>query len=196
MFTGIIQSIATISKREIRDTLLVIEIDLDGAEEYEVGDSISLNGICSTVTAKASHILTVEYMKETQDITTVMDWKVGNAVNVESPLTLQAKLSGGLVSGHVDVVGEIHAVKHVASQYIITVKYPIEYAQYVVPKGSVTLDGINLTIVDVVEKMCTVHIIPHTWEYTTLAQASVGDSINIEFDYFAKLVTQLMDRRR
>ena len=192
MFTGITQQVVSVTDVQSSNGLITVTVELP-EEQYVLGDSIMMNGICSTVTQLTDTTLTVEFMQETIDLTTVSAWQVGSHINIESPATLQSKLSGSLVTGHVDTVGTVRAIEN-GSDYGVTIEYPVEYARYVLQKGSITFNGVNLTVVDPAVAgdagigYCSVKLIPYTKEHTTMGGLKTGDSVNVEFDYISKIV--------
>lgn len=202
MFTGIISQSVTI--RSISDSaqhgLRVIcdrptPAGPQGDIPWTVGDSIALNGICSTITALSVDTCTVEYMPETCRRTTVRQWQVDQSVHMEAPITVHTKFSGSVVLGHVDTVGTVIHLTPVAEHDIesdcaLTIEFPSEYQLYVVPQGGITINGVNMTIVTVTATSCMVKLVSYTKTHTHLAELPVGQPVNIEFDYFAKLVAQ------
>ena len=186
MFTGITQEILTVVALARQPNLLQMQLSVP-KQQYGLGDSIMLNGVCSTVTEVTSNQLTVEFMEETLQLTTVGEWQVGNTINAEAPATLASKLSGSLVIGHVDAVGKVKRVE-AGQDYAITVEYDKSFSGFVIHKGSITLDGVNLTVVAEGPGWATVKLIPFTRNHTTLGALTAGKDLNIEFDYIAKII--------
>lgn len=195
MFTGIIVEQLTIteinqSNEGIRVTLTLPK-NSDKNSEYVVGDSIALNGICSTIVKKNNKEIVVDFMPETINVTTVAHWRVGDAINCESPVTPSTKLSGSIVLGHIDTVCTVQAVNAQTGEHSVTLAILPEYMNYVIPKGSITIDGVNLTIADSnsnTTNSCTIKLIPYTKDATSLGNVKVGDEVNVEFDYIAKVI--------
>ncbi|MDP3971211.1 MAG: riboflavin synthase [bacterium] len=192
MFTGIVEEIILVKEGSVLkadDDSEVLELVLSKPllVKYRIGDSIMLNGVCSTITDISDDVIKVEYMHETQQVSTVSLLSVGDRINAESPLTLQKKISGSFVTGHIDVAGTVDNVDANKSELFLEVKVPTKYSDYLIRKGSVTIDGVNLTIVDVNNDIFSVKIIPFTQKNTTLGAVNKGDKLNIEFDYFAKI---------
>ncbi|EKD75953.1 MAG: hypothetical protein ACD_43C00270G0004 [uncultured bacterium] len=189
MFTGIVQDIITIIELTARADNLRVTVTLPKNVQYQAGDSILLNGICSTIESITNSALTVEFMPQTRTVTTVDNWQVGQLLNCEAPLTLQTKISGSLVTGHIDAVGQVIALEQSTSGTRLTIALVELLSAAIVPQGSITIDGVNLTIASIIQpNQVIVYIIPHTFEHTTIQQYTAGTSINIEFDYIAKLV--------
>jgi riboflavin synthase len=192
MFTGIIQKIGTIKKISANGENSVIEITastiLNGQKK---GDSISINGICSTITGLSKTAFTVEFMPETLKKTTASKWKEEEKVNLEPALKVGDNMSGHFVSGHVDTTGKIRTI----NDNEIDILYPRELAKFLALKGSVTVDGISLTISKLEENFFTVSLIPHTLENTTIGIKKEGDLVNIEIDIIARYLKRLFDAR-
>ena len=189
MFTGIIK---LIGKIEFIDTLTDGLEVLISCKTYDldmnVGDSISVNGVCSTVVAFNDTQFTVHYLQETLRVTTFHKMVVGDYVNLEPSLTLQTKLSGHYVSGHVDAVGCVKMLKKMDPWGSLTIEFDKKIAPYFIYKGSIAIDGISLTIAELAETELTCHIIPHTFEHTILQYYDIGNNVNIECDMLGKYV--------
>ncbi len=194
MFTGIVQECVTVSAVETGSVVRVMFTKPTWGE-LTIGESILLHGICSTVVAIQADQFAVEYMPETLAKTNVLDWQVGDRIHAEPSATLQTKLSGNLVYGHVDTVAAVVGVVAESGQVRFTIRIPSQYSEFVVLKGALTINGVNLTIVEVESNSVTVDLIPHTASVTTLAKQKVGDSVNIELDYITKVIVQTTQRR-
>ncbi len=194
MFTGIVQRCVTINSIDIDNQITTISFLGVANWNLAVGDSLLINGICSTITGISGDACTVQYMPQTIRLTTVADWKPQQICNAETSLTLSSPLSGWLVTGHIDAVGTITALQAVATDTQLIISFPEEFAHLVVQQGAITIDGINLTISSVKHNSFSVHIIPYTLEHTTLHSIKPGDSVNLEFDYFAKLTAQQLQQ--
>lgn len=151
-----------------------------------LGDSISINGVCSTVVRRDSEHFWVDYLPETCKKTTVLDGAIGDPVNLEVALTPTTPLGGHIVSGHVDDTGTITAYTIDGDWHILRVRVDKAFAPFMIPKGSIAVDGIGLTLVDVSTTAFSCHIIPHTHRSTTLHHRQVGDRVNVEFDMMGK----------
>lgn len=158
--------------------------------DWAIGDSIALNGICSTISQLTAETCTVEYMPETCARTTVRQWQPGQMIHAEAPVTVQTKFSGGVVLGHVDTMGHVKQIDSADEDCGLTISFPEQYCRYVVPQGGITIDGVNLTIVKVAPTSCLIKLIPYTTTHTQLARAIIGQAVNIEFDYLAKITVQ------
>ena len=189
MFTGIVQERLTI-RTLTTGNVMTVGLSLPQWGSLEIGESVLLHGICTTVTTIEADQFTVELMPETLQRTNATSWKVGDQIHAEPSATLQTKLSGNLVYGHVDAVAKVAQVEAQAGQTVLAIEIPQAYIPYVVVKGAITINGVNLTIVQLEGNVVTVNLIPHTANVTTLAQQQVGDLVNIELDYVTKVIVQ------
>jgi riboflavin synthase len=160
--------------------------------EVKIGDSISVNGVCLTVTEFSSKEFTVDAVGDTLLKTTINSFKVGTSVNLERALILNQRLGGHIVQGHVNEVGLITELKKLGENYSVSINLPLELARYIIPEGSIAIDGISLTIAKVKDSLISLSIIPHTWAATNLNCRRVGDKVNIEVDIIAKYVEKLL----
>lgn len=195
MFTGIVQSRVELKQLEPSENGISVYFESPNFK-LSVGDSVLINGICSTVTAHDASVFSVDYMEQTVRLTTVSDWRIGKIVNLEPAITMQSKFSGWIVAGHVDTIGEITAFQSGNKEARLAISFPDKYNIYLVQQGSITIDGINLTISEITTQGCAIHLIPHTIKNTTLNSATVGLPVNLEFDYFAKLTARYLTLTR
>ncbi|WP_271400837.1 riboflavin synthase [Salinicoccus roseus] len=194
MFTGIIEQIGEVRKAADTGEHTVFEITAGTFDDLKLGDSISVNGTCLTVTGIEDSGFTVEMVNETKRITSLDKIEAGMPVNLERALTLSTRLGGHIVSGHVDGTGEITSVNDDGSALVMHIACPSSLMKYMVKKGSVAVDGISLTLfdVDLEASEIILNLIPETQERTTLAQKGVGDRVNIEADMLMKHVDHLL----
>ena len=184
MFTGIVEELGTVVARNGPKLRIGASLVLEDAKQ---GDSIAVNGCCLTVVAQSHDWWEADVTGESYNRTNLGDLHAGDRVNLERPVRLQDRLGGHMVQGHVDAVGEIlDAVPD------LRVRMPTELLRYVVEKGSITVDGISLTVVDTLDDGFTVAVIPHTAEVTTLGRKGPGDRVNLEVDVMAKYVERLV----
>ena len=167
-------------------------VPLDG---LRVGDSISLDGYCQTVTTLVGDAFEVEVSPETLAVTTAAQRKAGDRLNLERALRLGDRLGGHLVAGHVDGVGHVTKLEDRGEFVVVNIEIPTIISRYCVPKGSIALDGISLTINQADERQIELGIIPHTWTNTTLRERRVGDAVNLEADLIGKYVERLLTAR-
>jgi len=192
MFTGLIQAVGRVASVKGAGESTVVTIDAGGLPlgDVTVGDSIACNGICLTVTQLTSHGFTVDVSPETLRVTTGL--AIGMAVNLEKSLRLADRLGGHLVSGHVDGVGEVAAVKPVDANRELSIGFPADLARYVARKGSMTVNGVSLTVNAVDEGTFSINLIPHTLQATNLKDLKQGDKVNLEVDLVARYVERML----
>ena len=193
MFTGIIESVGKVESLQSvgGDVRLRIQTDLDMSDVH-LGDSIATNGICLTVTDWGDHWYAADAHRESINRTTLGQWKVGQRVNVEKAMLPTTRFGGHIVSGHVDAVGEITVVKADARSIYYEVTAPVEIARYLAEKGSVTVDGISLTINYLRGNVISLNLIPHTAERTNIGTWQVGAKVNLEVDVLARYIERLL----
>jgi riboflavin synthase len=193
MFTGIIQEIGkVVSTRHVGGGVHLTISAPKAGRELKVNDSVSVNGVCQTVIRVDGQDFLVEAVEETLRKTTLGDFRSGSRVNIELPVRLSDRLGGHLVQGHVDCVGTIAKVEKKESSWVISVDFPEEFGKYVIPVGSIAIDGVSLTVARVEGSTFVVSIIPHTLEKTTLSEAEVGRKVNLEFDILGKYIEKLV----
>lgn len=197
MFTGIIEELGILQKinRGADSAQLVI-----GArkilEDMRVGDSIAVNGVCLTVTVFAGRDFTADVMAETLSRTGLGQLKPGVYVNLERSLRLGERMGGHLVSGHIDGTGTITRLERHDIAVVITIKAPASITRYLIEKGSVAVDGISLTVVEVNNEQFSVSLIPHTARNTTLGYKQAGHTVNLEADIIGKYVEKFLGGRQ
>ena len=193
MFTGLIEELGTV--KGIRHGPKSAKLDIQATEvlkDVQVGDSIAVNGVCLTVTDFDSTHFTADVMAETINRTNLKWLKAKDHVNLERAMRMGGRLGGHLVSGHVDQVGTIIKQEQVDIAQVTWIETSSDALRFLIPKGSVAIDGISLTVVEVEADSFSVSLIPHTAKATTLGIKGVGDNINIETDMLAKYVARLL----
>ncbi len=191
MFTGIIACIGTVKKIRPKKNLLVFSVDLGPlAKKVGIGDSVSVSGACLTVKAKRSRVADFDLMKETIEKTSLRFLKQSSHVNLELALEAGSRLGGHVVTGHVDEVAVIKHIVHETNWVAMRLSVSKENRKYFVPKGSVAVDGISLTVGRVGKDYFEVYLIPYTLKITTLGLKKAGDYVNIETDILAKYLFQ------
>ncbi|MFC1703713.1 riboflavin synthase [Candidatus Omnitrophota bacterium] len=192
MFTGIIEELGTIEKIKNYQGIRCFVIKTkEVCKDTLVGDSIAVNGVCLTVTKIDNQVLSFEVVAETLETTNLKQAKLKDKVNLERSLKLNDRLSGHLVSGHIDCVGVIRKKTVRSGTTIFEIALPEEFSKNIVAKGSVAIDGISLTVAKVQGNVFSVNIIPHTLESTTLGKRVCSDKVNLELDMVGKYVQQL-----
>ncbi|MCY4487231.1 MAG: riboflavin synthase [Deltaproteobacteria bacterium] len=197
MFTGLIEDVGKISRwrAEPEGGALTFESALPG-REIALGDSIAVNGCCLTVVKKAARRLTVDVSPETLKRTNLSDLAEGGRVNLERPLQLNDRLGGHMVTGHVDAVGQITRVEPSGDFTSFRFSVPAAVGRLLVPKGSIAVDGISLTVNECTSRSFSVAIIPFTLAHTNLQDRGVGDRVNLEADIIGKYVQQFVKAYR
>ncbi|RNC28775.1 MAG: Riboflavin synthase [Candidatus Dichloromethanomonas elyunquensis] len=194
MFTGIIEELGTVQKLDtLKDSArLTVQANkvLIGSQ---IGDSIAVNGVCLTVTDRSNSSFSVDIMFETLQKTNLYELKNHSNVNLERALQLQTRLGGHLVSGHVDGTGRIASIHKTGIANIYEIHTSKNITHYLLPKGSVAVDGISLTLVDIEEDRFTVSLIPHTFAHTTLGFKGPGSTVNLETDLIGKYVAKFLN---
>jgi riboflavin synthase len=193
MFTGIVEELGQVvgrsaSRIEVRAPAVTTDA--------EPGASVAVSGVCLTVTERDGEVLTFDLAPETRNRSTLGDLRVGDDVNLERPVTLMTRLGGHMVQGHVDGVGTVRSVQPAEGGSTMTIEAPEELVRYVVEKGSITVDGVSLTVAARGDATFDVALIPHTLAVTTLGRREAGDGVNLEVDILAKYVERILERTR
>lgn len=195
MFSGIITAVEPIKSVSERDGLLVVTLKRPRGWRIKKGDSIAVNGVCSTVAAVTLTSFTVCYMSETRTKTTVDSWQDGMAVSLEQPLRLNDFMHGNLVAGHVDGTGTVRAVKAEGASRRLTIAAPPEIMQYVARKGSIAVNGVSLTAASVAKTTFDVALVEYTLQHTTLGRLEKGAAVNLEADLIARYAGRLIEMK-
>lgn len=192
MFTGLIETVGTIEKLTARKNYLVIDIASGiKSEELAKGESIACDGACLTVVEISNNSFTVEASQETIAKTIIETYQNGSRINLERAMKLGDRLGGHLVSGHIDTVGSIRSRKSIGESVAFTVAYDKQFDSLIIPKGSIALNGVSLTVNDVMSGACSVNLIPHSQTATTFETLKENSSVNIEFDMIGKYIQKL-----
>ena len=196
MFTGIVEDVGRL--RSVKQGRKVVELEIETglAGQLGEGDSIAVNGVCLTATTARRRRFSAEVMPETLDRSTLGELRRGSPVNLELAARLSDRMGGHIVQGHVDAVAEVVTREDEGDTRRLDLRLDEGLSRYLVPKGSITLDGVSLTVVDIAGDTFQVALIPHTLENTTLGKLRVGDKTNVEVDVLAKYVDRLMNGAR
>ncbi|OGW52036.1 MAG: riboflavin synthase subunit alpha [Nitrospirae bacterium RBG_19FT_COMBO_42_15] len=193
MFTGIIEELGTVRdiKKDSKGARLSItgKTVLDG---LKIGDSITVNGACLTAVSISAAYFEADAAPETLKKTNLGELKSGSKVNLERALRLSDRLGGHLVTGHIEATGKIKEKKSAGNSYLFFIEAPKDILKYVVQKGSIAIDGISLTVVDVTDRSFSIAVIPHTMAVTTLGTKGAGDTVNLETDIIGKYVEKML----
>ena len=191
MFTGIIETLGIIKDIQKEGDNLHITIASSITNELKIDQSVAHNGVCLTVVAISGDEYTVTAIKETILKTNLAEWKVGNVVNLERAMKLGDRLDGHIVQGHVDQTGECISIKEANGSWYFTFNYDRKLNNITIEKGSITINGVSLTVLDSKEDEFSVAIIPYTFEHTNFKDFTIGTKINLEFDVIGKYVSRL-----
>lgn len=192
MFTGIIEAVGRVEAIEQEGSNITFTMNSPFNNELKIDQSLAHNGCCLTVVEVAENYYKVTAIAETLAKTNLSDWQVGTIVNLERCLKVGDRLDGHIVQGHIDSIGEIVGIEERAGSHFITIKYNADFVT--VPQGSITVNGISLTVAESGEKKFSVAIIPYTWDFTNLKEQKIGNKVNLEFDIVGKYIARLQSR--
>jgi len=198
MFTGIVKALGRVAAAEPAGGGRRFRIEADALDAFglAVGDSVAVNGVCLTALEPSSGVFFADASPETLSLTTLGRLAPGSPVNLEPALKAGEALGGHLVSGHVDGIARLSAVEPAGDNRVLRFEAPDALARYIAPKGSVTLDGVSLTVNGVDARVFELNLIPHTLKVTTLGRLGVGDPVNLEVDLIARYLERLLEQRQ
>ena len=193
MFTGIVQEVGKVKEiKSLNGGGQETKIACSFAGTCHEDESISINGACHTVVAYDEETFTVQSVEETLRKTSLGELDKDSPVNLERSMTLEQGIEGHLVQGHVDTTGTITHIEKEETGWLFTIEYPDEFTDMIVGRGSITIEGISMTVARETKNTFTVAIIPYTWDHTNLKDKSVGDAVNLEFDVIGKYVVKYL----
>ena len=193
MFTGIVEAVGEVARMvESTPGTYLLELRTPLASQMKIGDSLANNGVCLTVISQTPSILGFDLLAETVKRSNLLDLKVGDLVNLERSMAASSRFDGHLVQGHVDTTAKLLAVEAHGQDHRIEIELPRDFAQYVIFKGSIAVNGVSLTVAELDSDRFVNWIIPHTWNLTNLRQLRPGDRVNLEFDQIAKYLERLV----
>lgn len=193
MFTGIIEEVGTVTKLEQKEQILALTISAPKtASKLAPGDSIAIDGACFTTISTTTDAFTVEAIPETQQRTIIKNYREDTKVNLEPTLTLQKGISGHLVQGHVDGVGKAKAINE---KQELEIEFPAELSKFIAFKGSITVNGVSLTVSKLMESSFQVSLIPFTLKETNLGKLTSGDEVNLEIDLIARYLEHMVQEK-
>jgi len=196
MFTGLIEEVGSVIAVRASDRGTQLQIAAPKiAKKIRTGDSVAVNGCCLTLSSQRDDQLTFDLLEETIGRTNLKVLPPDTPINLERALSADGRFGGHLIQGHIDCTSPILAFEERAGDHRLEVRLPAEFAHYVVSKGSIAMNGISLTVAEVLPESLVVWIIPHTKRYTNLDRAKAGDLLNLEFDILAKYVERMLSRR-
>lgn len=196
MFTGIIQATGIISTKENRggDSRFIFDTGKMDLSDLSLGDSVAVNGACLTIIEIDGNLFTADLSKETLELTTFSNLEVGARINLEKAMMLSDRINGHMVSGHVDGIGQVIELHEDARSIRYTIQLPETLSRYVSRKGSITVDGVSLTVNDINANNVSVNIIPHTLSETIFSEYREETAVNIEVDLIARYLDQLLSK--
>lgn len=194
MFTGIVEATATVENIETKGTSVHFTMSCPFTDELKIDQSLSHNGCCLTIEKIENQRYGVTAIQETLEKTNLGRWKIGTKVNLERCVLMNGRLDGHIVQGHIDQTGTIKSIENLNGSHYITIAYTEKDGFTTVPQGSITVDGISLTVAHSGENEFSVAIIPYTWEHTNLKNLEIGSKVNLEFDIIGKYVAKLMKK--
>jgi riboflavin synthase len=193
MFTGIIEQVANVIGLRAADRGYTLQIAAPGLiPNVAIGDSIAVNGCCLTVSTRENEQLGFDLLNETIERTNLKNVRRDSLVNLERALRADGRLGGHFIQGHIDCTARIAGFKKTGADYRLEIELPAQFAHYIAAKGSIAVDGISLTVAELLPKSFLLWIIPHTKAHTNLDQANAGDLVNLEFDILAKYVERAL----
>ncbi|NND83066.1 MAG: riboflavin synthase [Gammaproteobacteria bacterium] len=194
MFTGIIEAIGnvTCATRQGGDLRLVVNAPELADQNIALGDSVAVNGLCLTVVSRSGSELAFDVSKESIDHSLIGQWSGGSRVNLELAMLPTTRFGGHIVSGHVDGLAELIELREDARSWRMHFRAPAELARYLAKKGSVTLNGVSLTVNNVDKNVFDINVIPHTFKVTTLGELGLGDQVHLEVDLVARYLERLL----
>lgn len=195
MFTGIIEATGIVESVENKGTNVDFVLNCPFTQELKIDQSLAHNGCCLTVVEINENKYRVTAINETLEKTNLGKWEVGTEVNLERCLKFEGRLDGHLVQGHVDKTGVVKSIEDKDGSFYITIQYEEELNFTTVPQGSITINGISLTVADSQVNQFSVAIIPYTWDFTNMKTLKVGEVVNLEFDIIGKYISKLMQRQ-
>lgn len=196
MFTGLVEEKGTLKEKIATGDGFQFVIEANKIMcDLEIGNSIAVNGCCLTVVKIENNTFAVDTIEETLNKTNLGILKQGMNVNLERPLAAEARLGGHFVLGHIDTIGKVESIKELSNSHWMTISFPEKFKQYLIYVGSVAIDGVSMTVAELVDNSFSVGIIPHTWKETIFANKIVGDTVNLEFDVLGKYVERIMESK-
>lgn len=195
MFNGIVEEAGRVEHARMQDDIMDLRIACRFSGELGVDDSISVNGVCQTVVDRDEQTFRVQVIRETLRKTALSKLQAGAKVNLERSMVLSQRIDGHIVQGHVDATGEITRIDDHDGEHLVTVRYPEAYRDLVVERGSISLDGISLTVARMEQDTFTVALIPYTLQHTNMDEHRKGNPVNLEFDVLGKYVVRYMENR-
>lgn len=195
MFTGIVEAIGTIEKIESDGTNVHFTLSCAFNSDLKIDQSLAHDGVCLTVVECSETSYVVTAIDETMSKTSLGNWRVGDSVNLERCMMMGDRYDGHMVQGHVDTTGTLISIEEKDGSHELTIEHEHSLEWMTVPKGSITVNGISLTVVQSQKGKFSIALIPYTWNETTMHLLNVGDKVNLEFDVIGKYISRMLDAR-
>lgn len=195
MFTGIVEAVGTVEEIRKEGGNIHFTLSCPFSHELKIDQSLAHNGCCLTVVEISGDNYRVTAIDETLEKTNLGKWEKGTEVNLERCMKMDGRLDGHIVQGHVDKTGEVIALENRNGSYLISIRYDSTGDFITVPQGSITVNGISLTVAESKDNEFAVAVIPYTWEFTNMKNIQVGDKVNLEFDIIGKYISKLMSQQ-
>ena len=196
MFTGLIEALGTVEQLTSGDVGHHLQLTSTLSSQLSSGDSLSVNGVCLTATSIDGNIMYAEVSPETSSVTTLGSLTRGKLVNLERPLRANGLVGGHFVQGHVDAIGTVGSIRKDKDFHWVSISFPADLRTYLVSRGSIAVDGVSLTIINLDVSQFEVQVVPYTWEHTTFKTYRSGESVNLECDILGKYVVHAMELGR
>ncbi len=196
MFTGLVEETGKlVDKIATGDGYQLVISAEKVLDDLKIGDSISVNGVCLTVVKREKNNFSLDTIEETLKKSDLGSLKINDRVNLERPLKAEERLGGHFVLGHVDTTGTVKEIKELSNSHWMTIAFPENFKKYLIFVGSISIDGVSMTVAQLEGDSFSVGIIPHTWEMTVFSDKKIGDSVNLEFDVLGKYVERIMEAK-
>ena len=194
MFTGLVEEAGKLVNKIKTGDGFQLSISASKVfDDLEIGNSISVNGCCLTVIRKEGNNISFDVMEETLKKTNLGNLSIEDRVNLERPLKADARLGGHFVLGHIDTVGTITEIRELSASHFIKISFPESFKKYLIYVGSISIDGVSMTVAELSDNWFGVGVIPHTWDVTVFSSYKVGHKVNLEFDVLGKYVERIME---
>jgi len=195
MFTGLVEEKGKlVSKTPIGDGLRLSFKAKKITDDLKIGDSVACNGVCLTVVEFKDDTFSIDAIEETLKKSNLGNLEIGHDVNFERPLKAEMRLGGHFVLGHVDTTGKVENIKELSTSHFMKVSFPEKFGKYLIPVGSIAIDGVSMTVAELEKDNFSIGIIPHTWEKTVFSDKKIGDTVNLEFDVLGKYIVKLTEQ--
>ncbi len=196
MFTGLVEETGKlVSKLATGDGFQLTVSAQIIMDDLNIGDSVSCNGVCLTVVKREGNNFSVDTIEETLKKTNLGSLKNNDKINLERPLKAEERLGGHFVLGHIDTTGTVEDIKELSNSHWMTISFPEKFKKYLIFVGSISIDGVSMTVAQLEGNSFSVGIIPHTWEMTVFSEKKIGDTVNLEFDVLGKYVERIMEAK-